>query len=98
MRPELSARNGGCLGQCCVTGMACQSTARSLGVASRLQGRTSFQLVFWRKQTSWKLLIKRAYESLNEGGAFVAIENVIDDERKKHVFGMMMSLNMLIET
>jgi len=39
----------------------------------------------------------KAYEALPEGGAFVAIENVIDNERKQNVFGMMMSLNMLIE-
>ena len=44
------------------------------------------------------LLMKKAYEALPEGGAFVAIEGVIDDERKQNVFGMMMSLNMLIET
>jgi len=43
-------------------------------------------------------LMKNAYEALPSGGAFVAIENVIDDERKQNVFGMMMSLNMLIET
>ena len=44
------------------------------------------------------LLMKKAYEALPAGGAFVAIENVIDDDRKQNVFGMMMSLNMLIET
>lgn len=44
------------------------------------------------------LLMKKAYEALPEGGAFIAIENIIDDERKQNVFGMMMSLNMLIET
>lgn len=44
------------------------------------------------------MLMKKAYEALPEGGAFVAIEGIIDDERKKNVFGMMMSLNMLIET
>lgn len=43
-------------------------------------------------------LMKKAYEALPNGGVFVAIENVIDNERKKNVFGMMMSLNMLIET
>lgn len=43
-------------------------------------------------------LLQKAYDALPEGGAFVAIENVIDDERIKNVFGMMMSLNMLIET
>jgi hypothetical protein len=44
------------------------------------------------------LLMKKAFEALPEGGAFIAIESVIDDERKQNAFGMMMSLNMLIET
>lgn len=43
-------------------------------------------------------LMKKAYEALPEGGAFVAIENVIDDNRKENVSGLLMSLNMLIET
>jgi 2-polyprenyl-3-methyl-5-hydroxy-6-metoxy-1,4-benzoquinol methylase len=43
-------------------------------------------------------LIRKAYEALPANGAFIAIESVIDDERKENVFGMMMSLNMLIET
>ncbi len=42
-------------------------------------------------------LIGAAYEALPAGGAFVAIENLIDDERRTNVFGLMMSLNMLIE-
>jgi len=44
------------------------------------------------------MLMKKAYEALPAGGAFVAIESIIDDDRRKNVFGMMMSLNMLIET
>lgn len=44
------------------------------------------------------MLMKKAYEALPEGGAFVAIEGIIDDERKQNAFGLMMSLNMLIET
>ena len=44
------------------------------------------------------MLMKKAFEALPEGGAFVAIEGIIDDERKQNAFGMMMSLNMLIET
>jgi hypothetical protein len=44
------------------------------------------------------MLMKKAYEALPKGGAFVAIEGIIDDERKQNAFGMMMSLNMLIET
>ena len=43
-------------------------------------------------------LMKKAYDTLPADGAFVAIENVIDDERNKNAFGLMMSLNMLIET
>ena len=44
-----------------------------------------------------KHLIRLAYEALPEEGAFVAIENLIDDERRTNAFGLMMSLNMLIE-
>ncbi len=42
-------------------------------------------------------LIRAAYNALPDGGAFVAIENIIDDKRRENVFGLMMSLNMLIE-
>jgi hypothetical protein len=34
---------------------------------------------------------------LPPGGAFIAIENLIDDARRENAFGLMMSLNMLIE-
>ncbi len=44
-----------------------------------------------------KLLIRKAYDALPEGGAFIAIENLIDDARRENVFGLLMSLNMLIE-
>jgi O-methyltransferase domain/Dimerisation domain len=42
-------------------------------------------------------LIRAVYEALPAGGAFVVIENLIDDARRENVFGLMMSLNMLIE-
>ena len=51
----------------------------------------------WDEETKLTLM-KKAYDALPAGGAFVAIENIIDDERRQNVFGMMMSLNMLIET
>ena len=44
------------------------------------------------------MLIEKAYRSLNKDGALVVIENIIDDERNKNAFGLMMSLNMMIET
>jgi hypothetical protein len=42
-------------------------------------------------------LIKGAYDALPEGGAFIVIENLIDDARRENAFGLMMSLNMLVE-
>lgn len=44
-----------------------------------------------------KHLIRLAYEALPDNGVFVAIENLIDDDRRTNAFGLMMSLNMLIE-
>ena len=51
----------------------------------------------WNEESKL-MLIQKAYDALPAGGVFVAIENVIDDDRRKNAFGMMMSLNMLIET
>jgi hypothetical protein len=44
-----------------------------------------------------KQLVKKAYDALPPGGAFVVIEALIDDARRENAFGMLMSLNMLIE-
>ena len=44
-----------------------------------------------------KLLIGKVYDALPDGGAFVAIEALIDDARRSNAFGLLMSLNMLIE-
>ncbi len=51
----------------------------------------------WGKDDK-KMLIKKAYDTLPKGGALVIIENIIDDNRSKNAFGLLMSLNMLIET
>jgi len=45
-----------------------------------------------------RMLIRKAYEALPHGGALVVYEAIIDDDRSKNAFGLMMSLNMLIET
>ena len=44
-----------------------------------------------------KHLIQAAYNALPDNGALVAIEALIDDARRENLFGLLMSLNMLIE-
>ena len=51
----------------------------------------------WNEETKL-MLMQKAYDALPIGGAFIAVENIIDNERKSNSFGLMMSLNMLIET
>lgn len=50
----------------------------------------------WNLDKKMKL-IRAAYDALPKGGAFVAIEALIDDARRENAQGLMMSLNMLIE-
>ena len=45
-----------------------------------------------------KMLVKKAFDAVPSGGALVVYEAIIDDDRSKNAFGLMMSLNMLIET
>jgi cyclopropane fatty-acyl-phospholipid synthase-like methyltransferase len=45
-----------------------------------------------------KMLLAKAYEALQEGGALIVFESIIDDDRRENAFGLLMSLNMLIET
>ena len=45
-----------------------------------------------------RMLVRKAYEALPEGGAFIVYESIIDNDRSANAFGLMMSLNMLIET
>jgi len=43
-------------------------------------------------------LLARAYAALPKGGALIVYESLIDDDRRSNVAGLLMSLNMLIET
>jgi hypothetical protein len=45
-----------------------------------------------------KRLIRKTWEAIPSGGALIVYESVIDDERRRNAFGLLMSLNMLIET
>ena len=45
-----------------------------------------------------RMLIAKAYDALPKGGALMVYDAIIDDDRRKNAFGLLMSLNMLIET
>jgi hypothetical protein len=45
-----------------------------------------------------RMLLKKAYDALPASGALIVYEALIDDERRENAFGLLMSLNMLIET
>ena len=45
-----------------------------------------------------RMLLDKAYRELPEGGALIVFEALIDDKRRENAFGLLMSLNMLIET
>jgi hypothetical protein len=45
-----------------------------------------------------RMLLEKAYAGLAKGGALIVYESIIDDERRENAFGLLMSLNMLIET
>jgi hypothetical protein len=45
-----------------------------------------------------KLLLGKAFAAVPNGGAVIVYDAIIDDERHENVFGLLMSLNMLIET
>jgi 2-polyprenyl-3-methyl-5-hydroxy-6-metoxy-1,4-benzoquinol methylase len=45
-----------------------------------------------------KAIIAKAHQAVNPGGAYIVYDALIDDDRSKNAFGLLMSLNMLIET
>jgi hypothetical protein len=51
----------------------------------------------WDLETK-QMLIRKAWEALPPGGAYIVYEAIIDDDRSTNAFGLLMSLNMLIES
>jgi hypothetical protein len=45
-----------------------------------------------------KMLLGKAFDALSKGGVVVVYDAIIDNDRRENAFGLMMSLNMLIET
>lgn len=45
-----------------------------------------------------RMLLQKAFDALPSGGAVVVYDMIIDDERSKNAFGLLMSLHMLLES
>lgn len=45
-----------------------------------------------------RALLAKAHAALPEGGALLVYDAIIDDERRRNAFGLIMSLHMLVET
>jgi hypothetical protein len=90
-----------------------EAHARDLGLEQRMRFETgnffadplpgADVLVMGHILHDWDLaekraLLRKAHSALPHGGALVVYDAMIDDERRENVFGLLMSLNMLIET
>ena len=90
-----------------------ESYAQARGVAQRLRFHPgdffkdplpkSDVIVMGHILHDWNLdekmmLLRKAYDALAPRGALIVHEALIDDARKQNAFGLLMSLNMLIET
>jgi hypothetical protein len=90
-----------------------EAYAKARGVAQRLRFHTgeffkdslpkSDVIIMGHILHDWNLdekmmLLRKAYDALPANGALIVHEALIDDARKQNVFGLLMSLNMLIET
>ncbi|SRR5216683_2675413 len=45
-----------------------------------------------------RTLLRKAYDALPDGGALIVYDAIIDDDRRANAFGLLMSVNMLLET
>jgi O-methyltransferase domain/Dimerisation domain len=96
-----------------VVGPIFETYVASFGLGSRLRFHPGdfFQdalpqaevLAMGRVLHDWNLaekkrLLAKAYAALPTGGALIIYESLIDDARRQHAPGLLMSLNMLIET
>ena len=44
------------------------------------------------------MLLRKAHQALPDGGALIVYDSIIDDDRRTNAFGLLISINMLIET
>jgi hypothetical protein len=96
-----------------MVGPLCEKYFQTHGVASRVkfQAGDFFKeplpqadvLIMGHILHDWNLeqkrvLLQKAYAALPDNGALIVHEALIDDGRRQNAFGLLMSLNMLIET
>ena len=62
---------------------------------TEIETGTSFSL---NLSANFAVLLSKVFDALPEGGAVAVYDTIIDDDRRENAFGLMMSLNMLIET
>lgn len=46
---------------------------------------------------AWAAAVVQAFDALPSGGAFIALDLIIDNSRRRNVWGMLMSLDMMME-
>jgi hypothetical protein len=51
----------------------------------------------WNLEEKYTLL-RKSHDALPEGGALIVYEAIIDDERRENAFGLLVSLNMIVES
>jgi cyclopropane fatty-acyl-phospholipid synthase-like methyltransferase len=57
---------------------------------------TASQILHQENLETKMMLMDKFYDAVDPGGTFVAIDHIIDDERKENTMGLLMSLNMLL--
>jgi hypothetical protein len=58
---------------------------------------TMGNIIHGMDEANKQALMNKVYATLPANGVFITIENIIDNERRENTFGLLMSLNMLIE-
>ena len=77
--------------------------ASAVVTSSVTRYRQADVLIYGRVLRDWSAaekhtLLARAYSALPQGGALLVYETILGDDRRENAFGLLMSLNMLIET
>ena len=73
-------------------------TSRPLDIGRFVKAGAQFNRAVTLEKMGLRERAAKAFEALPSGGALIVFEALIDDDRRQNAFGLLMSLNMLIET